>query len=121
MIPHEEESKYVIKMYEMLLKDIDPDEVVATINSTWFRTRKFYRRDKENKKKILSTGGGKKLTRKTLSRYVKRPIYCGFICEKWTQNKPIKARFEGLVSIETFNNVNVGKIRIEKIQMDYGK
>lgn len=36
------------------------------------------------------------------------------VCEKWTNDKPIKAKYAGLVSIETFNRANRGEIRIEE-------
>jgi hypothetical protein len=37
---------------------------------------------------------------------IKHPIYAGVICEKWTNNKPIKAVYDGLVDIDTWNNAN---------------
>lgn len=41
-----------------------------------------------------------------------RPIYAGFICEKWTKYKPIKAQFAGLVTLSEWNKANRGKVFI---------
>jgi hypothetical protein len=42
-----------------------------------------------------------------------RPIYCGINTEKWLET-PIRAQYKGLVSINTFNNANKGKVFIEE-------
>ena len=59
--------------------------------------------------KIIRQVGGNKLTVKTLDRTISHTVYAGVIKEKWTQNKPIKGHFEGLVSFELFNKANRGK------------
>ena len=71
-------------------------------------------RDKKNRMKIIARRGGNKLTVKVMDRYIKNMLYAGVICEKWTWYKPIKARFNGLVSIEVFNQANWNSIAIVK-------
>lgn len=56
------------------------------------------------------------LSAKQLQRFISKTTYAGIICEKWTGNKPLIGKFEGLVSIETFNRANQGKVRINKIK-----
>jgi hypothetical protein len=53
--------------------------------------------------------GGNKLTLKRFWIYIVNPIYAGVIYEKWTEDHPVKAQFEGLVSFEMFNAANRGK------------
>src|SRR5690606_23481014 len=62
--------------------------------------------------KVIGKRGGRKLDLKTFWRYIQSPVYAGVICEKWTDNKPIKAQFPGLVSYELFNAANKGKLTI---------
>lgn len=40
--------------------------------------------------------------------------YAGVNPEKWTQGKPVKCKFPGLVSFELFNKANKGKIMISE-------
>jgi site-specific DNA recombinase len=56
--------------------------------------------------------GGTLLTLKQLWRMIENPVYAGVNPEKWTQDKPVKCRFEGLVSVDLFNRANRGKIII---------
>jgi hypothetical protein len=62
----------------------------------------------------------KPLTPWQFRRYIERPIYCGVRCEKWTNREPIKAQGRAIISIETFNRANRGKIIItEKTDGSY--
>jgi hypothetical protein len=56
--------------------------------------------------------GGEPLTAKRLQFIIQRTIFCGVICEKWTQDRPIRAAYSGLVSIDTFNAANRSKVVI---------
>src|SRR3989344_4753082 len=52
---------------------------------------------------------------KQLKRYIQQTEYAGAICEKWTKYQPVRTQqFEGLVSIETFNRANRGKVYIKE-------
>jgi len=46
------------------------------------------------------------MTAKKLQVMMKYTKYAGIVCEKWTNNLPIKAQYDGLVSIEIFNRAN---------------
>ena len=50
-----------------------------------------------------------KLTATQLWRMIRNPIYAGISCEKWTDYKPMKCAFDGLVSIDLFNRANQGR------------
>ena len=113
LVPHPEESVWIKKMFELKAEGILSDtEIIDQINLMGFKTRKFYIHSKEDRSKIIGFKGGVKLTGKYLYRFIEKPIYAGLICEKWTDYKPIKARFSGLVSIDMFNKANRGKYMI---------
>lgn len=46
-------------------------------------------------------------------------IYAGIIKGKWTNNKPVKAQFEGIVSVDLFNKANHDKLIIEMIETSW--
>ncbi len=122
---HPTEGFLIKKMYEMLDYGYLENEVVVELNNLGFKTRKFCKRDKKTKK-VIGYGGENPLEVEHLRELVTRPIYAGIICEKWTKKIPIKAQFNGLVSIEVFNRVNAGKRKIIELpngqyQIKYGK
>ncbi|MFZ5366495.1 MAG: hypothetical protein ACOZBZ_04395 [Patescibacteria group bacterium] len=107
------EAPWFIRMYELRIQgNLDDKEIVKEINDMGFRSRKFKRHDPNDKKKIIGFGGGNKLTVKQFQRYIQNPIYAGINDEFWTEGKPIKERFDGLVTIDMFNKANRGKIVI---------
>ena len=108
--PHPKESVWIKKMFELRVRgNLTDTEIVDEVNKLGFRTRTRNKRSKRDKKKIVGTVGGKKLTLKQLWRYIKKPIYAGVSVEKWTDGKAIQAKFDGLVDIETYNKANRGK------------
>jgi hypothetical protein len=111
--PDPERAHFFVKMFEMSINHTDK-EVVDYINAIGYRskTQKVW---SKNKEKIIGTRGGVKLTIKQLQIIRQRPIYCGINTEKWLY-KPIKTQYEGLVSIDTFNKANKGKIYIKEDQ-----
>lgn len=114
LVKNTEESDFVMRIYEMRASGIPDTEIVEKINSLGFRTRLMSKRDDRTKVKI-GTRGGVPLTVKKIQEWVVNPIYCGVIVVLWTGYKPVKAAmFDGLVSIETFNAANKGKIFITK-------
>lgn len=112
-IPDPERAHFFIKMYELRAQLVDDKEIVKRINAMGFRTKTF-KKWSEDKKKIIATSGNKLLNVKTLQKYIKRTIYAGVRCEKWTNNEPIRAQYDGLVSIKLFNEANRGDIFIEE-------
>ncbi len=111
LVPHKIESPWFIKMFELREQgNLTDEEIVEEVNKLGFKSRRFNRYDKENKKKVIAIGGGNPLTVKQLQRYIKNPIYAGINTEKWTQDKPVKLnKSESLVSIKTFNRANKSK------------
>jgi site-specific DNA recombinase len=111
--PHPEDSKWIIKMFESRLEgSLNDTEIVEKLNKLGFKTRTFLKRDPSNKTKVIGKGGGKQLTLKQFWRFVQNPVYAGINTEKWTENKPIRGKFDGLVSVKLFNKANRGKIVI---------
>ena len=111
--PHPEESELIAKMFELRARGtLDDREIVEEINRLGYKSHTQTLRSKSDRTKIIGTRGGKELTLKIFWLYIQNPIYAGIICEKWTENKPIKAQFPGLVSYELFNAANRGKLTL---------
>ena len=110
LTPLNSEAYFVTKMFKLRAKGTMSDaQILEKLNALGYATRKDYIRSKSDRTKIVGTRGGNKLDQKTLERYLQNPIYAGIICEKWTDDKPVKAMFKGLISIELFNKANKGK------------
>jgi len=96
------EWDWVIEMFEKraewFLKDKD---IIKMVNIKWAIKRK-------NKRLKVDTP----LDVKYMQELLKNPIYCWVIKTKWTWYKAIRAMYEGLVSIDTWNKANKGKIII---------
>lgn len=112
--PHPEEAPFVKRLFEMRAKGIYSNQEIADeLNKLGFRTRVVHVRDKYDRTKLLKVKGGVKMDVKMVDRFAHRLSYAGVIQEKWTYDKPVKAQFEGLISVELFNAANRGKIEIE--------
>jgi DNA invertase Pin-like site-specific DNA recombinase/polyhydroxyalkanoate synthesis regulator phasin len=92
-------------------------EIVEKINAMGFKTKMYNKWDKMGEK-ILKTSGGNLLTIKKMQKDIQKPVYCGILVHKWTKYRPIKAKYEGLVSIEVFNQANRGKVFIKPLGDD---
>jgi len=112
--PHPTEAIFVKSMYKLRAENYLTDhQIVDKLNEQGFRTRKQNRRSKHDKTKIVAQVGGEELTVKTMQKMMLKPINAGINMEKWTDNKPVKSVFDGLVSIALFNKANRGKKIIE--------
>ena len=112
-VPDPERAKYFIEMFKLrALGMLDDKQIVDRINAMGYRSRIQNKWDRAHER-IIGHGGGQKLTVKRLQTTIKRPIYCGIMCEKWTRWLPIKAQYEGLVTIDTFNQANRGSVFIK--------
>lgn len=111
-----ERAHFFKRMFELLADGVDYPEVVERLNAIGFRTQVYHRWDRRDKAhpKLVGKKGGSLLTVKQLQRYVQQTEYAGVIYEKWTRHQPIKANWEGIVTIETFNRANRGKIYIKE-------
>ena len=113
--PHPVESKFITKMFELRCQGTLTDrQIVDKLNNLGFKTRVDTLRDPKDRTKIIGQKGGNQLNVKGLWRYIQNTTYAGVSSEKWTQNHPFKAKYEGLVSIDTFNKANRGKIEIKE-------
>lgn len=111
LLPHPTESQFIIKMFQLCARGTLNDHQIADeINKLGFQTPVKLVRDSNDRTNIIAKTGGCPLTAKMLRRYVQKTVYTGVIKEKWTQDKPIKAKFDGLVSFELFNQANNGKM-----------
>jgi hypothetical protein len=79
------------------------------MNRLGYRTPLKAVRDKVDRTKIVQRVGNKGMTGKLLREYVAKTIYAGVNIEKWTGDKPVLCKFDGLVSIELWNKANRGK------------
>ena len=88
-------------------------EIVGHINELGFKTKT---RKKWNKRKteIVGHTPGIKMDVKLLQKICQRFSYAGMVCEKWTHNKPVKAHWDGLVSIDIWNKANRGKVYLKE-------
>lgn len=117
-IENPDESKYIKKMFELKQRwDLTDKEITDEINLMWYLSRKKVKWNKE-KTEIIWNIWWIKLSVGQLQKYIKMPIYAWVICEEWTGNKPIKAPYNGLVSIETWNIANKWRIKINELSND---
>lgn len=113
-IPDIERAHFFRKMFELRAMGTYTDqEIVDQINAIGYKT-KIQNRWSKDKNEIIALEGGKPLTIKRLQTVIQRPIYAGVKVEKWTNYKPILAKYDGLVSIKTYNEANRGKIFIKE-------
>lgn len=111
--PHPEESLWVRKMFELRCRGtLSDQEIVEEINRIGYKTRRRYRRNSDDKTKVIGEYGGKPLQIKQFWRFIQNPIYAGANIEKWTQGEVVKGKFDGLVSIEMYNKANRGKLTL---------
>ena len=115
-VPDPERALFLIEMFNLRAAgQLTDKEIVARVNAMGYRSRVHNRWDRTHQAVIARTGG-QPLILKRFQEIIKRPIYCGVVCEKWTNWKPVKAQYEGLVSIDTFNAANRGKVVIRSIE-----
>ena len=110
-----EEAHFIEKMFELRIQGtLSDQQIVDEINRLGYASRNFNRRANTDKTQITARMGGNKLTLKRFWICIVNPIYAGVIYEKWTEDQPIKAQFEGLVSFAMFNAANRGKLTISE-------
>lgn len=114
-IPDPERAKFWIKIFEMRSSGLYSDqEIVDTVNALGFKTKEYYRWDKSHET-IKKKAGKNPLTIKKMQKDIQKPVYCGVIVRKWTKYRPIKAKYEGLISVDMFNKANRGKVFIKEL------
>jgi DNA invertase Pin-like site-specific DNA recombinase len=109
-----ERARFFVAMLTLRASGAYSDkEIVAQLNAEGYLGKPQHRWDKREQR-IIGTIPGKPLTVKHLQEIIRRPIYAGVICERWTNYQPVRAKFPGLVAIETFNAANRGKVFIKE-------
>ncbi len=109
--PHPTEAPLVMKMFELRAKKTMTDEdIVNVVNNMGYKSRTHLLRHPKDKTIVVGQRGGIKLNVKRYVEYIRKPIYAGVNDEKWTQDDPVKTKFPGLISVETFNLANRGKV-----------
>lgn len=113
-VPHPERAQYVIAMYELRASGQHTDaEICERLNGMGYRTPVHNRWDASHAR-VIGSSGGNPLTPKHLQSLIKRPIYCGIVCETWTRWLPVRAAYDGLVSIDLFNRANRGAVYVQE-------
>lgn len=113
LVPHPQEAHFILKMFDLRVRgSLRDEEIVQEINGMGFRSRRLLIRNPKDRSKIRGEKGGKILTVKQLHQYIRNPLYAAVSQERWTLGEAIKCKFEGLISIETFNKANRGKVII---------
>ena len=113
LIPHKTEASMVQKMFQLRAEGKFTDqEIIEQMNTLGFKTHTQYLRDKSDPSRITGKRGGEPLVLKSFLRIINNPVYTGITCEKWTEYKPIRLKFEGIISIDLFNRANKGKFVI---------
>ena len=106
LVPHPEEAKYIVAMFELRATgQYTDDEIIRKINDMGYQGRGRGR---------LGDNDRVLLTKSHLWRFVRRTIYTGINMEKWTDGRPLRCAFDGLVSVDIFNRANKGRRMIEE-------
>ena len=112
-VPDPERAHLLRAMYKLRIEGLDDPEIIARVNAMGYKTKIRHRWNKK-KTEVIATEGGEPLTVKRLQSIIQRPIYAGVKIEKWTNNQPIWAKYEGLVPLDDFNEANRGKVFIKQ-------
>ena len=119
LVESPDEGHIIKKMFELRAQGtLTDDQIAKEMNYLGFKTPVCVLRDRNNRTKIIGKRGGKLMTGKLLRVYIGKTIYAGINTEKWAGPKPVKCKFEGLVSIELFNKANRGKLFISLDEHD---
>ena len=110
---HAKEGLIIQKLFELRAEAIMSDDQIAEeLNHMGFRTHIKLVRSKSDRTKVIAQRGGGIMTGEMVRNYCRRTIYAGVNTERWTGGKPVKCRFDGLVSVDLFNKANRGKVVI---------
>jgi len=107
-VPDPERAHFYRAMFELRAEgQLTDAQIVERINAMGFRSRVRNRWDPSHQR-VIAKCGGIKLSVKRYQEIIKRPIYCGVVWEKWTNWRPVRAAYDGLVSIDAWNAANRG-------------
>ncbi len=108
-------AHFLQKAFEMRANGGDDAKIVGLLNAMGYKTPLYHRWDRSDKErpKLIGKSGGNPLTIKQLQRMIQQTEYVAVIYEKWTRHRPVKAHWDGIVSVDVFNRANRGKIYID--------
>ena len=113
LVPKLDEAKYIQELFRLRAENILSDsEIIERINGMGYLSRIRTKRDRLGVHAIGKMGS-KKLDKQQMDKILQHPTYAGFVCKKWTKYLPIKAMFDGLVSIDIWNKANRGRVYIK--------
>lgn len=108
--PDPERAHFIRTIFELRAEaKLTDGQIVEHLNDKLGFCSPIYNRWNSAKTAIIGQIGGNPLNEKQLTRLYQRTSYAGVICKRWTYNKPINAQWDGLVSIELWNQANRGK------------
>ncbi|EKE25939.1 MAG: NUDIX hydrolase [uncultured bacterium (gcode 4)] len=113
-VPHPIESVWIKKIFELRANwNLTDKDIANEINSMGYisRTQKIWNFERTE---VIWKRWWKKLDVKQMQVMICNPIYAWIIAEKWTDWKPVKAAYDWLIDIDTWNRANKGKIYISK-------
>lgn len=108
-VPDPERARFITAMFELRAAGEHSDAAIVEQLTAMGYRRPIRQRWDRSHQRVIGTRGGGALSVKRLQEIIQRPIYCGVVWEKWTNWLPVKAPYEGLVPIETYNAANRGK------------
>ena len=106
LIPDSDRAHWYEKMFKLRAEGaLSDQEICDKLNKAGYLSESRNKWDK-GKTKIIGQTGNRPLTVKQMKVNLARPVYAGYVCKKWTRYIPVKAYFDGLVDVETFNKAN---------------
>ncbi|QMU63184.1 MAG: hypothetical protein GKR88_02110 [Flavobacteriaceae bacterium] len=111
------EAQYIRLMYQLASQVhqgiITTRTACDKLNAQGYRSRirQVWNTDRS---RIIGTSGQKPITPKQFWNYVRRPIYAGFVCEKWTHYHLVPSQSPKLIDIELWNAANQDRYTIVK-------
>ncbi len=111
--PDPKRSIFFKRMFELRAQgNLTDHEIVTAINEMGYKSPERRRRKSKHDPTVIGIIGGTPLTCKQMRNFIENPIYAGIIVHGFSQFKPVKAKFEGLVSVGTWNKANRGRATI---------
>lgn len=113
--PDPDRAHFIRTIFELRAEaKLTDRQIVEHLNDKLGYRTPVYNRWNSAKTAIIGQIGGNPLNEKQLTRLHQRTSYAGVICKRWTHYKPINAQWDGLVSIELWNQANRGKRHLEE-------
>ena len=110
LVPHPTESKHIVELFKLRASGQYTDEEIADkLNQMGYSGRRSPRAGVSPNKPEGYVEKRVLLNVANVWRIVRHPVYAGVNNEKWINGEPIKFAFDGLVSIDLFNQANRGR------------